>query len=55
MIFEFFIIYLSYQTSNRSIVLSCPNSETIMIIKADFGREAYSMTCDSKFINKFYK
>jgi len=36
---------------SENITLSCPQNLTIAIVKADFGRDAYSFTCDDKYHN----
>ena len=37
------------ENSNENITLTCPQNLTIAIVKADFGRDAYSFTCDDKY------
>lgn len=34
---------------NDNVTLSCPQNLSIAIIKADFGRDSYSSTCDDKY------
>lgn len=34
---------------SENITLTCPNDKKIAIIKADFGRDANSMSCDVEF------
>ena len=36
----------NFTSFKQSINLSCPNNSGIAVIKADFGRDSYSMSCD---------